>query len=139
MIITVPSASPQLLRCTATSPSTVDVTWQPPPVSEHNGLIQHYRLQYQAVINDASNGGGSNPVKTVQGLYVTLTGLAPHSVYRVRVSAVNRIGSGPLSPSVTCVTDETGQWLTWCSSSFRFVVYVSIVTQFLVHRRMSKL
>ena len=110
----VPTASPQSLRCSTSSWQSIEVTWQAPPVTEQNGHIQHYRLHYEWIAPMAEDAVGSvNPVaatqvKTIDGIYVTLTGLLPHSAYRIRVQAATRIGTGPLSAPVTCVTDETG-------------------------------
>lgn len=65
----------------------------PPPVTDENAVIS----------------AASGPqMKTVDGIYATLTGLSAHSAYRIRIEAVTRIGAGPFSASVTCLTDETG-------------------------------
>ncbi|KAI9558120.1 hypothetical protein GHT06_014873 [Daphnia sinensis] len=109
----VPSAGPQSLRCSTSSWQSIDVTWQAPPLSEQNGIIQHYRLHYEIMApppltDEAVVGAASGPqVKTVDGIYATLTGLSAHSAYRIRIEAVTRIGAGPFSASVTCLTDET--------------------------------
>lgn len=93
------------MRCTAGTPSSIDVAWQPPASGEHNGVIQHYRVHYELA-------GLAEPVhapyKTVDGLHVTLSNLTPHSAYRVRVQAATRLGAGPLSAPINCVTDESG-------------------------------
>ncbi|XP_059351866.1 cell adhesion molecule Dscam2-like isoform X2 [Daphnia carinata] len=109
----VPSAGPQSLRCSTSSWQSIEVTWQAPPASEHNGIIQHYRLHYEIMApppltdEGAVVSAASGPqVKTVDGIYATLTGLSAHSAYRIRIEAVTRIGAGPFSASVTCLTDE---------------------------------
>lgn len=115
-----PSSSPQSLRCSTSSWQSIEVTWQAPPVSEQNGAIQHYRLHYELMaptVTDETQELASlagPQVKTVDGIYVTLTGLMAHSAYRIRVEAATRMGTGPLSGPVTCLTDETGDiFIDW--------------------------
>lgn len=110
MILSVPSAGPQSLRCSTSSSQSIEVTWQAPPASEHNGIIQNYRLHYEMMGPVVTDNEAVAPlVKTVDGIYATLAGLSAHSAYRIRVEAVNRIGAGPFSASVTCLTDESGR------------------------------
>lgn len=59
-------------------------------------------------VSDPADTLAAPQLKTVDGLYVTLTGLMAHSPYRIRIQAATRIGNGPLSTPVTCLTDETG-------------------------------
>ncbi|XP_046646636.1 Down syndrome cell adhesion molecule-like protein Dscam2 isoform X3 [Daphnia pulicaria] len=104
----VPSAGPQSLRCSTSSSQSIEVTWQAPPASEHNGIIQNYRLHYEMMGPVVTDNESVAPlVKTVDGIYATLAGLSAHSAYRIRVEAVTRIGAGPFSASVTCLTDES--------------------------------
>jgi netrin-G3 ligand len=110
MILSVPSAGPQSLRCSTSSSQSIEVTWQAPPASEHNGIIQNYRLHYEMMGPVVTDNESVAPlVKTVDGIYATLAGLSAHSAYRIRVEAVTRIGAGPFSASVTCLTDESGR------------------------------
>lgn len=113
-MITVPTASPQSLRCSTSSWQSIEVTWQAPPISEQNGAIQHYRVHYELMtplteeMAETAEIAAGSQLKTVDGIYVTLAGLMAHSAYRIRVEAATRIGTGPLSAPVTCLTDETG-------------------------------
>lgn len=63
-------------------------------------------------------------VKTVDGIYVTLAGLMAHSPYRIRVQAATRLGNGPLSTPITCLTDETGNY-------FDRVFFILLIDDFL--------
>lgn len=106
----VPSAGPQSLRCSTSSSQSIEVTWQAPPASEHNGIIHNYRLHYEMMAADEAVINNGHQIKTVDGLYATLTGLSAHSAYRMRIEAATRVGTGPFSASVTCLTDETGEF-----------------------------
>ena len=46
---TVPEAAPREVRCSAESPESLRVHWQPPPDALVHGVIQGYRLLYQPV------------------------------------------------------------------------------------------
>lgn len=72
--------------------------------------LRHSRssIFYYFFFRGASTDGLASQVKSVDGVYVTLTGLQAYSSYRLRVQAVTRMGSGPYSQPITCTTDETG-------------------------------
>lgn len=84
------------------------MTWKAPSLTEQNGQIQQYQLHFERISHTDSLTAVGPQMKTVDGFHATLTGLAPYSTYRFRVEAVNRKGAGPLSPPVTCLTDESG-------------------------------
>jgi Fibronectin type III domain len=84
------------------------VTWQAPPAPERNGIIQNYRLHYEVMAPATTDEAAGPQIKTVDGVYATLAGLSAHAAYRIRVEAATRIGAGPFSASVTCLTDEAG-------------------------------
>ncbi len=107
--LSVPSAGPQSLRCSTSSSQSIEVTWQAPPASEQNGVIHNYRLHYEMMGPVTDNEAVAPQIKTVDGIYATLAGLSAHSAYRIRVEAATRVGAGPFSASVTCLTDETGR------------------------------
>lgn len=46
---TVPEAAPREVRCSAESPESLKVHWQPPPDALVHGVIQGYRILYQPV------------------------------------------------------------------------------------------
>lgn len=47
--LAVPEAPPRQLLCEATSPESLQVSWQPPPETLVHGIIQGYRLNYEAI------------------------------------------------------------------------------------------
>ena len=47
MPVAVPGAPPEFPQCDPLSPSSVTVSWKPPPVEESNGLILGYTLTYR--------------------------------------------------------------------------------------------
>ena len=45
--IAVPGAPPEFPQCDPLSPSSVTVSWKPPPVEQSHGLILGYTLTYR--------------------------------------------------------------------------------------------
>lgn len=45
--ISVPSAPPENIQCTALTSQSVQIMWNPPPVEGRNGIIQGYKVSYQ--------------------------------------------------------------------------------------------
>lgn len=41
--------APQDLRCSALSPQSVRVRWDPPPLEHHNGVIEGYKVLYKHI------------------------------------------------------------------------------------------
>ena len=47
MPLAVPGAPPEFPQCDPLSPSSVTVSWKPPPVEQSHGLILGYTLTYR--------------------------------------------------------------------------------------------
>ena len=77
---------------TSVNPASLMVSWQPPPLVDHNGPITGYVIQYTRV--------GSSDMMSVNvnsGTTYTISGLPVLTEYSVRVAAVNVDGTGPFS------------------------------------------
>ncbi|XP_015198796.2 immunoglobulin superfamily DCC subclass member 4 isoform X1 [Lepisosteus oculatus] len=85
----VPSASPQL-SLLSTSPTDIRVMWQPLSVELSRGSVTQYRIDYCALEEDQvySLEVAGNETQ------VTLHGLHPNKLYRVRIAAGTRAGFG---------------------------------------------
>ena len=49
----VPGMPPEDVRCTALSSESLQVSWQPPPSSHTNGIIQGYKLNYEPILGES--------------------------------------------------------------------------------------
>lgn len=78
-----PSEPPQNVSGTFINSTSIRVTWAPPPISSHNGIIRHYIIRYSPVNNPSD-------VQTLNtsGLSIEIGGLERYTEYEVRVSAV---------------------------------------------------
>jgi hypothetical protein len=53
---TVPSSPPDDIRCAALTSTSLQVSWQPPVANHQNGLLQGYKVSFEPVLDDYSNG-----------------------------------------------------------------------------------
>lgn len=51
-IISVPESPPTRVSCSPLSSSSMKVSWNPPPIGQHGGLIQGYKVIYSPLTTD---------------------------------------------------------------------------------------
>nr|XP_043884140.1 protein sidekick-1-like [Solea senegalensis] len=90
-----PSVAPQSIKVSAGSPSTLEVTWDTPPLETQNGLIQGYKIHYWE--RDKHNETEKVKVVFVPDTHVHLTNLTSYMPYLVTLTAFNTAGDGPAS------------------------------------------
>ncbi|XP_022784712.1 protein sidekick-1-like isoform X2 [Stylophora pistillata] len=97
----VPSLAPANLRAHNTSSTSLQVAWEPLPVSEINGILLGYKVTYKkrGVIFALEQS-----VNTTLN-FTILIALDKFTVYDVNVSAFTRVGNGP-EANVTISTDQ---------------------------------
>ena len=88
-------------------PSSLDVTWQPPPEVDQNGFITGYVIQYTRV-------GTSNTmsVNVTSGTTHTISGLVAFVDYSVEVAAMTVSGTGPFSNAMVQVSGQDSKLAT---------------------------
>ena len=106
----VPAASPHLIQSTTVNPTTVLMTWQPPPPEHQNGIITAYVVHVSLEDNDTIVQH-----YTTSSLNVTLVGLHPFSTYMVLVAAETDVGRGPFSSGLRVYTPEDGKTFYCCT------------------------
>lgn len=52
----VPSLAPDDLRCAALTSTSLQVSWQPPPLNHQNGLLQGYKVSFEPMADDHMQG-----------------------------------------------------------------------------------
>ena len=87
---TVPSSPPQNVMVTSVNPASLMVSWDPPPMIDHNGPIT-YMIQYIRV-------GTSDMMNVNSGTtQYTISGLVAFVDYSIIVAARTINGTGPIS------------------------------------------
>jgi len=93
---------------TDSDPSSLVVSWQPPPVIDHNGVITEYVIEYTRVgtsdtMNETVNSGTTQTI---------ISGLMAFVNYSVQVAAINVNGTGPFSSAVVQVSGQDSELTT---------------------------
>ncbi|CRL00266.1 CLUMA_CG013539, isoform A [Clunio marinus] len=100
----VPSKPPNDLRCVALTSTSLQVSWQPPPVNHQNGLLLGYKISSEPMA-DISENDDMDTRKTT-ALTIVLTSLKKFCNYSVQVLAYSRMGDGVISQPIFCHTEE---------------------------------
>nr|CAD7427386.1 unnamed protein product [Timema monikensis] len=125
-VVAVPSMPPEDLRCVGLTSQTIQVSWQPPPTSHCNGLLQGYKMHYEALLDDQWPGMYSSSIvqlcpvmfhvpgvdegdtRKTTALTALLTSLRKFTNYSVQVLAFTRAGDGVVTKPLVCTTEEDG-------------------------------
>ena len=94
---TEPSDTPQAVRLTAVTSTSVELSWSPPPTEHQNGVIRHYTVR--VVVQDT----GEIFTHSTVGLSITVGSLHPYYTYNFSISAVTVL-PGPYSVPLTVQT-----------------------------------
>ena len=101
-----PSASPEVVSGSTVGSSIIHVSWGEVPCPQHNGKITGYIVEY------SRRGGGVEDLERVEvstnNHAILISGTFTELELRVRVAAVNEIGTGPFSDPVLIVRSELG-------------------------------
>ncbi|RDD47522.1 Hemicentin-1 [Trichoplax sp. H2] len=93
----IPSSAPIHIVAISSSPTTLTLQWEPPPVKNRNGVILTYRIIYRSSL--------LNTTVSVQVdgsiLSTLLRNLRPYTAYNITLAAATIVGYGPESPIVS--------------------------------------
>ena len=104
-----PSNFPQSLTVVALSPTSLNVSWQPVPAIDRNGIITQYTVDFDPVQTFGGQLMNESMVVDASESYVILEGLQEYVEYNVTVRASTVAGDGPDSPRVRQRTLEAGE------------------------------
>lgn len=103
VVSTDPTAPPDSLTVTSIGSTYVEVRWNAPDSSEHNGIIRFYKVFI------LEEGTGRNFTLTSTNTQIVATDLHPFYTYNVSVAAVT-ISPGPYSQHLLFRTLEDGMY-----------------------------
>ncbi|XP_052458976.1 receptor-type tyrosine-protein phosphatase delta isoform X32 [Carassius gibelio] len=101
-----PAGYPQGIVAQSSTTTTIQVSWQPVALSERNGAVIKYALQYKDINSPRSP---SELFITAPESTVTLDGLKADTTYDIKMCAFTSKGPGPYSPSVQFRTQPINQ------------------------------
>ena len=96
-----PTAPPQNISVTAEYFGELTVRWNPPPVTDRNGVITVYNIFYRITPGSDSE---FNLIPALPGGQHIIKNLQENVSYDVMMQAVTSVGGGPNSTLVTAVT-----------------------------------
>ena len=108
LISSAPTAVPTNFKVRAISSTIVNVTWDPPPIYDQNGIITNYTFTYRGVERDTKLVTYVIPV--VNGSSYdepVMFDLEENTEYMVTVRASTIVGNGPVA-SLEVLTPEEG-------------------------------
>jgi len=82
---------------TSVNPSSLRVSWQPPPEIDRNGVITGYVVEYTRSGGSSDMVNFTRRVKRTMSTKRTISGLVPFVEYSVTVAAMTSGGTGPSS------------------------------------------
>ena len=97
-----PTGAPQSVTYNTTSSTTLNITWQPPPLDQRNGIIVYYKVRLIEMETNVSS------VYNSSYLYIYLTGLHPYYTYIITFAAVT-IQEGPFGSTTYVTMPEDGK------------------------------
>ena len=96
----VPFGSPVNLTTTAVSSTHIELVWEPPTLTERNGIIR----QYIVIVSIQEESISITTMDT----HASVPSLRPFTSYHISVAAVT-IGAGPESESISVQTLSDGK------------------------------
>ncbi|XP_050531444.1 tyrosine-protein phosphatase Lar isoform X2 [Daktulosphaira vitifoliae] len=99
---TEPGSAPRNIQVRMLSSSTMVVQWEEPETP--NGQVVRYKVYYTKNPNEQLSSWNTMVVDNNQ--LTTISDLAAHSIYTIRVQAFTNVGPGPLSPPVQFKTQQ---------------------------------
>lgn len=88
---------------TTSSPTTLHLSWRPPPEETQNGRITGYDVNVTEILT------GRTMEFNTQDTQLTVNPLHPYYVYHWSVVARNSAGRGPYAPNETVQMPEGGK------------------------------
>ena len=97
-----PSSAPLNLSGFVLSSRLVLLSWDPPPVMDHNGRISGY------TVVTLSSDDGESFYNISMSTNMTINSLSPYTTYAFSVAASTAAGTGPFSAKIFVQTQQEG-------------------------------
>ena len=100
---TAPDSPPQHPSAIALSPTSIHITWDPPILQYHNGVIREYRINITEALT------GLQIQEITNQTQIIIDGLKPYHIYHCYIVAVT-VDEGPYTVAVSVLTKEAGMY-----------------------------
>ena len=102
MRIAVPTGYPQGFQIQPLTPYSVVALWEPPFISDQNGIITNYTIRWTLTPSEGESE------YTTTNTNITVSNLTPHTTYVWTIAASTSVGIGPYSTAVNILMPEAG-------------------------------
>ncbi|KAK6627070.1 hypothetical protein RUM44_009547 [Polyplax serrata] len=102
----VPSLPPEDVRCSALTPQSLQISWQPPAVAHCNGILQGYKVHIESLHDGAWFDADDFEPRKTTSLTIVISGLRKFTNYSIQVLAFTRVGDGTMTRPTYCQTEE---------------------------------
>lgn len=99
--VTAPSSAPAAIEVTATGPTSILMSWTPPPLEDQNGIIRCYKVTLVSIET------GELYNYTSVALSISILSLRPYTTYVCNVAA-ETVATGPATIGITVQTLPAG-------------------------------
>ena len=103
-IVAEPSGYPKHIIATAVNSTTLEISWNPPPIEDHNGVIVDYFVRLTSFESEIAY-----ELVTGGALSLMVTGLHPFYTYNYIIAAATLVGRGPFSVSKSIKMPPDGE------------------------------
>ena len=101
MCLTAPSSPPETFMAGTLDPTSISLSWSPPPLENQNGIIRHYEVTLVALET------GEIHIRTSVAHSITITSLRPYTTYNCTVAA-ETVAIGPVTIGILVQTLQAG-------------------------------
>ncbi|OXA55481.1 Down syndrome cell adhesion molecule-like protein Dscam2, partial [Folsomia candida] len=108
----VPTQPPEKFECRSTSPQSLALSWEPPPLEARHGVVQGYKVDVlvgggqDEGMDSQAESGDQIETKVTTERDLVLHGLRKWTNYSVTVRGFTVVGDGAVSTPLLCRTDE---------------------------------
>ncbi len=98
---------PDKFECRPTSPQSLALSWERPPLEGCHGVVQGYKVEIMGLLDSVDP---TNPdTKITAERELILHNLRKWTNYSLTVQAFTVVGEGSISTPILCRTDEDGK------------------------------
>ena len=103
-LLPAPDSPPQHPSGIALSPTSIHITWDPPILQDHNGVIREYRINITEALT------GLQIQEITNQTQIIIDGLKPYHIYHCYIVAIT-VASGPFTKTFNVTTLQDGMYI----------------------------
>ena len=102
MLFLAPDSAPLHASGVALGSTSIHITWDPPAIEDHNGVIREYRVNITHIPTQFFVQQTTNQTQII------IENLSPYHIYHCYIVAIT-VDEGPYTNAITVLTNEAGE------------------------------